>query len=137
MVFHKQSLLYLKICECYFADIVISHKGNSGYCQSRCCYSSLNDDVLHVAAVRSLRSDYGFPFALIPLLVGSELDFSHTFTTLSVGNNDKNDKFNCLICKKLFCNYIYKIKQQCIKDLSRIINDFANAANFMISNSLG
>ena len=34
-----------------------------------------------------MRRCYGFRFALIASLVGSELDFSHTFTTLSVGNS--------------------------------------------------
>ena len=34
-----------------------------------------------------MRRRYGFPFPLIPSLVGSVLDFSHTFTTLSVGNS--------------------------------------------------
>ena len=32
-------------------------------------------------------SGYGFLFALIASLVGSELDIAHTFTTFSVGNS--------------------------------------------------
>ena len=59
--------------------------------QSRWCHSSLNDGVLDAEAFRSITSGYdfliGFLFFLIASVVGSELDFSHRFTALSVGNS--------------------------------------------------
>ena len=81
---NNQSLLYLKICGCYFPNIVISLKRKQWVSQSRCCHSSHNDGLPDVASFRSMRKRYGFPLALIASLVGSELDFSHTSTTLSV-----------------------------------------------------
>ena len=93
MVFHKLSLLCLKICGCYFADIVISRKGNNEHVSTDAAAIALLMMVLLMLRVFSIKSCYGFPFALIVSLVGSELDFSHTFTVLSVGNRSIFTRF--------------------------------------------
>ena len=53
----------------------------------QCWHSSINDGVPGAAAGCSIRSGYGFPFALVAPSVGSEFDFSHTFNGLSAGNS--------------------------------------------------